>query len=376
MNKPVGIQAIALSFPSILRTNDYYQEKYPELLEKTEKTGLAQLLSPSNSAPKNIFEEEMKPYLSDPFRGTVERWILGSGESSLTLEYEAACDVLAAAKVSPEEVDLMLVASVWPEQIILGNATFLANKLGLKGAAWNINGGTGSTPIALQTAHALVQSGQYRQVLVVVSCTYGHCFDEADTMSWFSSDAAGAFLVGALEPHQGILGTKVIHTGAMDVVTAKPVKDSQGNPQVYMQISPSANKLANILAEEFLITCCEGVLEAAGVSLDQIDFVIFHSLCAWFTNFGARVLGISKERTINLYPYYANCGPVLTVANLYYAAYFDKIKENDLVLVYGMGGAGVAAANVMRWGKVALGSNPLSDIKIEDKSQELSPMAG
>ena len=364
MHTNIGIKAIGLSFPSIRRTNDYFKEKYPQLFASSEEKGLAKLLSLSDCEPSNIFEEEMIPYLSDPFRGTVERWVLGSGESSLTLEYQAACDVLAATQITPEEVDLMLVASIWPEQIILGNATFLAHQLGLKGAAWNINGGTGSTPIALQTAHALVQTGQYRQVLVIISCTYADYFDENDTMSWFASDAAGAFLVSSLESSQGVLGTKVIHTGTMNLVSVKPVNDSYGNPKLRMQMSNDANKITNIKVEEFLKTCCEGAAEAAGVRLEQIDFFIFHTVFAWFANFAARVLGINPEQTINLYPHYGNCGPVLTVANLYYAAQFEKIKENDLVLVYGMGGAGVAAANVMRWGKVALGSNPLPEIKI------------
>lgn len=361
-DRAVGIQAIAVSFPSIRRTNDYYREKYPELLEKSEQKALARFFSPSGSAASNVFEEEMIPYLSDPFRGTVDRWVLGEGESSLTLEYQAVTEALAAAQLMIAEVDLMLVGCTWPEQIIFGDATFLANRLGFKGAAWNINGGTGCTPVALQTACALVQAGQYRQVLVVICCTYTRFFDETDTIPWHTSDAAGAFVVSSVEPERGILGSKVIHTGAADVISAKPVKDSHGNPQVRIQISNEANKLANTLAAEFLKTCCEGAAEAAGVSLDEIDFFIFHTYCAWFARFGTRVLGISPDHTINLYPHYASCGPVLAVANLYYAAQLEKIKENDLVLVYGMGGAGVAAANVMRWGKVALGSNPLPGI--------------
>ena len=325
LDRPVGIQAIAVSFPSIQRTNDYYREKYPELFEKAEQKGLARLLSLSGSTPSNIFEEEMIPYLSDPFRGNVERWVLGAGESSLTLEYRAACDALSAAKMSPEEIDLMLVASVWPERVIFGNATALANQLGLKGAAWNINGGTGSTPIALQTACALVKTGQYRKVLVVISCTYSHYFDQTDTTPWFISDGAGAFVVSGLESHGGILSTKVVHTGAVDAAAAvKLTKDAEDNPQILMQLTEEANRLISESAEEFLKTCCEGAAEAAGVSLDQIDFFIFHNLCAWFTSFGTRVLGISRDRTINLYPKYGNCGPVLTVANLYYAAQLKK----------------------------------------------------
>lgn len=361
VHQPVGIRSLAVSFPSIRRTNDYYREKYPHLLAQAEQKGLARVFSLSGTTPENEFEEEMIPYLSDPFRGSVERWVLGSGESSLTLEYRAACDALDAAKLSPEEVDLMIVASVWPDQIIFGNATCLARQLGLHGAAWNLNGGTGSTPIALQTACALVQAGEYSNVLVVISCTYSHCFDEADTTPWFISDGAGAFVVSSLEPNQGILGTKTVHTGAVDAAgSAKLVRDAQGNPQVCMQLSENANKLISETSANFLRTCCEGAATAAGVTLEKIDFFVLYTFTAWFANFGARVLGIEPERTINLYPRYANVGPVLTVANLYYAASLGKIRENDLVLVYGIGRAGAASANVMRWGKVALGPDPLN----------------
>lgn len=87
---------------------------------------MARLFSLVESAPSNEFELEMMPYLQDPFRGTVERRVLGLGESSLTLEYKAAKDALLSAKFSPNDVDLLIVSSFLPEQIGFGNAAFLA----------------------------------------------------------------------------------------------------------------------------------------------------------------------------------------------------------------------------------------------------------
>jgi 3-oxoacyl-[acyl-carrier-protein] synthase-3 len=285
--------------------------------------------------------------------------VLGSGESSLTLEERAARDALEAAKLSPENVELMIVASVWPEQIGFGNAAFLARQLGLQGAAWNLDATCGSTPVALQTACALVRAGEYRNVLVVISCTYSRFFDEEDTVSWFLSDGAGAFVVGSLEPNQGILGTKTVHTGALcEVVFAELSLDEPGNPRVCMRMGKGGNALRETAAE-FLRECCEGAVAAAGVTLEQIDFFLFNAPTAWVARFCSRVLGIDPERMLNLYPQYANMGPVLTVANLYHAAQLGKIHENDLILIYGSGATGAAAASVMRWGNVALGSDPL-----------------
>ncbi|MEH1819307.1 MAG: 3-oxoacyl-[acyl-carrier-protein] synthase III C-terminal domain-containing protein [Nostoc sp.] len=360
---PVGIRSLALSLPSIRRTNDYYIEKYPEMFAQAEQKSLAKLFSLSGSAPGNEFDLEMIPYLLDPFRGTVEQRILGTDESSLTLEERAARDALKAANLSLNEVELMIVASVWPEQIGFGNAALLARQLGFQGAAWNIDAACGVTPVALQTACALVRSGEYKNVLVVVSCTYSRFFDENDTLSWCISDGAGAFVVGSLEPKQGVLGTKTINTSILcDTLFSKITEDEQGNLLVRMQIDKSANKLFRETSVDLLRTCCQGAVDAAGVTLDQIDFFLFHTTSAWFANFCIRVLGIEPERTINLYPQYANVGPVITVANMYHAAQLGKISENDLVLIYGFGAAGAASASVMRWGKVALGLDSLREI--------------
>ncbi|WP_414567519.1 3-oxoacyl-ACP synthase III family protein [Nostoc sp. CCY 9925] len=360
---PVGIRSIALSLPSIKRTNDYYIEKYPDMFAQAEQKSLAKLFSLAGAAPGNEFDLEMMPYLLDPFRGSVERRLLSLDESSLTLEEQAAKDALKAANLSLDQVELMIVASVWPEQIGFGNAAFLARKLGLQGAAWNIDGACGVTPVALQTACALVRAGEYKNVLVVVSCTYSRFFDENDTLSWCIGDGAGAFVVGSLEADQGVLGTKTINTSILcDSLFSQITQDEGGNPLIRMQIDKSANKLFRETSVDLLRTCCQGAVTAAGVTLDQIDFFLFHTTSAWFASFCTRVLGIEPERTINLYPQYANVGPVITIANMYHAAQLGKIRENDLVLIYGFGAAGAASASIMRWGKVALGLDSLATI--------------
>jgi 3-oxoacyl-[acyl-carrier-protein] synthase III len=359
MHNPVGISSLAVSFPSIIRTNSYYQENYPELIVTGEQKTLARLMSMTKSTPSNDFELEMQVYLKDPFRGTVQRRILSEGESSLTLEYRAAKDALEAAKLSFNDVDLVIVSSFLPDQIGFGNAAFLARELGLKCGAWNLDASCASASVALQTACALVQAGKYRNVLVVISCTYSRLVDDDDTLSWFFGDGAGAFVVAPLEVNQGILGTKTVNTSVLcGQFPIKVKEDEQGNLQFRMQVAEGANKVVGETAAELLRICCEGAVTDAGVTLDQIDFFIFSTPSAWFVSFCVRVLGINPERTINLYPVYANIGTTLSVANLYHAAQMGKIRENDLVLMYSFGAASSASASVMRWGDVALGPVP------------------
>jgi acyl carrier protein len=107
------------------------------------------------------------------------------------------------------------------------------------------------------------------------------------------------------------------------------------------------------------------------VTLEQINFFVFNTPTAWYANVCTRALGIDPERTINLYPRYANIGPVFAIANLYHTAQAGKIRENDLVLVYTNGAAATAAAMVMRWGDVALGSVPAAPMSVTAEQERI-----
>jgi 3-oxoacyl-[acyl-carrier-protein] synthase III/acyl carrier protein len=374
MNHPVGIRSLAVSFPSLIRTNDYWIEKSQEFVaqNKPRRTRLSKSaqFTPSNNG-LDIWSQEVAPYLPDPFRGSIERRVLAPDESALMLEYRAAKDALEAAQLSPDEVELAIVASLFPEQIGLGNAAYLARKLELHCPAWNLESTCSSAIIALQNACALVRAGEYRNVLVVVSHIGSNSVDEEDTLSWSIGDGAGAFVVDSLQANQGILGTKIVPTAATcGAYSYELVTDVQGKPRMRTRTGENASTLAET-AVDFVRSCCEGAAAAAGVSLDRIDFFAFNTPTAWYASVCTRALGIDPERTINLYPRYANIGPVFAIANLYHAAQSGKIHENDLVLVYTNGAAATAAATVMRWGDVALGSVPAPPLGVTQEEERI-----
>lgn len=376
VNYSVGIRSLAVSFPSIIRTNDYWRNKFPNLFnkEKLRKTRVSQSLEPTlDNHGIDIWSQEVAPYLSDSFRGNIERRVLGEGESSLKLEYQSAKDAIASAKLSHNEIDLLLVASLFSEHIGPGHASYLAQELELQCPAWSLESTCSSALVALENAHALMQIGTYRNILVVVSHIGSNTVDEADTLSWSMGDGAGAFVVGLLKPHQGILGSKIVHTAeTCGAYLHELVIDAQGQPQIRTRSGENANMLAET-AVDIVRQCCYAAVDAAGVTLDQIDFFAFNTPTAWYASVCTRALGINPERTINLYPRYANIGPVLPVANLYHAVHAGKIRENDLVLVYTKGAAATAAATVMRWGDVALGTIPAPPISVTLKDEIVKP---
>jgi 3-oxoacyl-[acyl-carrier-protein] synthase III/acyl carrier protein len=375
MNCPIGIRSLAVSFPSIIRTNEYWQEKYPELFAqvKPRTARVSRSASPTNNQ-LDIWSQAVAPYLLDPFRGNVERRVLAKDESSMTLEYRTAKEALEVAKLSPVEVELMIVASLVPEHIGSGNASYLAQQLELQCPAWNLESTCSSALIALQNAHALIQTGAYRNVLVVVSHIGSNSVDEEDTLSWSMGDGAGAFVVDLLKPNQGILSSKIVSTAEThNAYLHELVTDRNGKPWIRTRTGENTSILAET-AVDFVRECCQDAVKAASISLDEIDFFAFNTPTAWYSDVCTQALGINPKRTINLYPRYANIGPVFPIANLYHAVLDGKIRENNLVLVYTKGAAATAAATVMCWGEVVIGqapAPPLSLTQAQEKIQQV-----
>lgn len=342
----IGIQALAAVTPSAVRTNDYYRWRQPALVAEAEKNALARLFA--KHAQPNVWDEAMAPYLADPFRGTVERRVLGPEETALSLELRASQQALAAAKLSPSDIGLTIVSSFLPDQLGPGNAAFLAKEFGLRCPAWNVESTCTSALVALQSAWALVQSGQYANALVVVSCTYSRAIDERDSLGWFMGDAAGAFVIGPSSG--GFLGFKVVSTNATCNTFFYDWQDGRAR----ISATAQTGRVLRDTSEQFVRESVDGAARAAGVSIGDIKCFVFNSPTAWFTAFACKALGIDPARTLSTYPQFGNVGPALLPVNLHAAATRGMIAPGDLVMLYTIGSVSNAGAAVLRWGDVAL----------------------
>lgn len=363
MKGGVGIRALALAYPETVRTNDYFRQHHGQVVATAEQKSLSRVWSPQPSAAaKDLFNEEMGPFMGDVFRGTEERRVLAPGQSILELEVRAARQALAAAAMAPSDVDLLLSTALLPEAVGIGDAAFLAKELGLQGAAWNFESACSGALVGLQMACSLVKSGEYRNAVVVVGCSYSQNTEETDSLGWSCGDGAAAFVVSAMPEGQGVLGTKSLHTASTcGSMYYEMVAAPEQPPRMFMKASPEAGRLLKAASESSLRAACEGAASAAGVSLKDIDFFVFNTPLAWYASFCAKTLGVPLERTINTYPLYANVGPVLMPTNLFHAAHAGRIRPGDLVLVYTIGSVSSTGAAVMRWGDVGLGPSPVAE---------------
>jgi 3-oxoacyl-[acyl-carrier-protein] synthase III len=352
----IGIKAVAYAVPEQVRRNDYWHQHYPELVASAEDKSLARVWARRDTLARNLFDEEMEPYLGDPFRGAVERRILANGESSLGLEGLAARRVLAAARWAPGEVDLLLLTSFIPDQPGPGNAAYLVRDLGLRCPGINIESACSSTLVSLNTAVGLIQAGQYRNALVVSSCSYSRFAPPWDTLSWFMGDGAGALLVGEVPEGQGWVAAQAIHTAATCGTFSLDIVVEDGKAVHRMSATRETARVINELGEPCMREACTGALEKAGVRAEDLACMVTNTPTAWYASFAAKVLGIPRDRIASTYERFANTGPVLIPMNLHESVRQGKLRAGDWVLLYAIGSVSTAVATVMRWSDASLGA--------------------
>lgn len=353
MTVSAGIRALAVAFPSSVRTNDYWRSRHPEVIAALERKAATQVWEASEHEG-NVWAEEMARYLPDVFRGSVERRVLRDDERILDIEERVVRRALAAAKMSPGDLDMLLLSSFYPDQVAIGNAVFLAERIGLTCPCLNVESACGAPVADLLLATSLVESGRARNVLVVVSCAYSRALEESHPMAWTSGDGAAAFLVGRTAERE-ILGSSLVGTPDTTPVFTLGTRP---HPLVGQTPTFAATRVAaDLLAastDRHMPRCVDAALDASGMTRADADFVVFPTPTAWYAAYGCRALGIPAHRTIDTYPRFTNTGPVLSPANLYFAARAGQIRRGDRVVFTAQGSMSTAGAAVLHWGDVAL----------------------
>lgn len=351
------IQSLSVELPKVIRTNDYWRERFPEIVQNVEDQGRHKVWSPpADSRASSIFLEEMAPYLPDPFRGTIERRALAPGQTSLDLECIAARKALDALGIGPRDIDITLCASFLGDYPGLGNGAFLARELGLSGPAWNIESTCAGGLVGLDMASSLIGSGRAKKILVVTSCDYSRRIEDKDVLSWTSGDGAAAFVVGQATGDRGILGS--FFTPTTSTCGSLYFEYCEKEPGAYglrMQCTAEAGRLLRETSEDCIRRTCEQALAEAGLTTKDVAHYIFTTPTAWYANFCARSLGIDRALSVDTHPYYANIGPVCWLANLYERARIHGIRADDIVLMCAIGSVSSVGAIVARFGSMALG---------------------
>ncbi len=288
--------------------------------------------------------------------GIRERRIADDNEATSDLAVEAARKALEDAQISPQKIDLIIVATLSPDYLFPSTACLVQDKLGIKDAwAFDVEAACSAFIYALSVAEAYIKSGACKTALVIGAEVFSRIVDWKDRNSCIlMGDGAGAVVLKEVENGKGILSTHLGADGSGASLLKQPAGGSrlpaseetvrQGLHYFKMQ-GNNVFKLAVRIMSESVITA----LKRAGLSNKDIDLIIPHQANIRILNAMVKRLSLPMEKLmINLDKYGNTTAASIPIA-LDEAVKQGRIKEGDIVVLVAFGAGLTWGAAVIRW---------------------------
>jgi 3-oxoacyl-[acyl-carrier-protein] synthase-3 len=273
--------------------------------------------------------------------GIEERRIADDNTKSSDMGLAAAQKAIEDAGITPEDIDLILVATVTPDQPFPSVACMLQERLGAKkAAAMDVSAACAGFMYGIITGKQFVESGAYKYVLVVGVEKLSKITDWNDrNTAVLFGDGAGAVIVGAVSEGRGILSFEL---GA----------DGTGAKHLYQDeyIIMNGREVFKFAVRQMGESCVH-VLEKAGLTKDDVDFLIPHQANIRIMEASRQRLELPVEKMSKTVHKYGNTSSASIPISLVEEIEAGKIKDDDLIVMVGFGGGLTWGAIAIRWGK-------------------------
>jgi 3-oxoacyl-[acyl-carrier-protein] synthase-3 len=270
--------------------------------------------------------------------GIVTRHIADETQGSSDLALEASRAALAAAGLAAADVDLMIVATSTPDMVFPSTATLLQAKLGVKGCpAFDVQAVCSGFVYGLSVADNFVKTGNSKCALVVGAEVFSRILDWNDrgTCVLFGDGAGAAVLVADSKP--GIHASRLHADGSQAGLLSVPGNVSRGkilgSPFLQMNGQGVFKFAVRVLEDSARET-----VAAAGMTLDDVDWLIPHQANVRILEATARKLKLPLEKLVVTVDHHGNTSAASVPLALDEFLRNGKIRSGHRVLMQGVGG--------------------------------------
>ncbi|MBT4391946.1 MAG: ketoacyl-ACP synthase III [Euryarchaeota archaeon] len=288
--------------------------------------------------------------------GIFERRISEPDVCTSDLAVFAAIKAMKMAKIKPEDIDMIILATSSPDVPLSSTAGITQNKLGcINASAFDINAVCAGWIHALEIGTKFTADNNYENILVIGAETYSRIVNWKDRSTCvLFGDGAGAAVLQKVEEGKGMLGTWIKSDGSGANVIEIPAggvrkslsSDSFVEGEQYFQMNGRA---VWDFAIDAMPEAVINVLKRVNRDLSEVDMIIPHQANLNIIKEGMKKLNLPMEKTfINLQKYGNTAGASVPIA-LSEAVSEGKIKSGDLVVTVAFGGGLAWGANAMIW---------------------------
>lgn len=272
--------------------------------------------------------------------GIEERRIATDMDTS-DMAYFAAKDAIEHAGLQPEDIDLILVATVTPDRPFPAVSTMIQHKLGAtNAAAMDISAACSGFMYGIITAQQFIETNAYQHVLVVgvEKLSKVMNWEDRNTAVLFG-DGAGAAVVGNVSEGRGILSFEL---GA----------DGSGGKHLYQDeyIEMNGREVFKFAVRQ-MGQSAVNVIEKAGLQKEDVDYLIPHQANIRIMEAARERLELPVEKMSKTIHKYGNTSAASIPLSLVDDLIDGKIKDDDVIVLVGFGGGLTWAAVCLRWGQ-------------------------
>lgn len=288
--------------------------------------------------------------------GIRERHIAENDEFLSQFVIKASIEALHNANLKGEDVELIIIATVTPDQPIPSTACFVQHALGNKKAAcFDMQAGCTGFIYAISVADQFLRAGTYKNALVIGAETLSKYLDWQDRATCvIFADGAGAVVLSAEEGENGIIASALYSDGSMADLICMPGGGSR-YPQSETVIAQNLHRIKMKGSETFKIairsleSVCIHVLEKAGVNLSEVKWFIPHQANERIIKAVAERLKFPEERVYINIDRIGNTSSASIPIALNELTSDNKIKDGDYVLFCAFGAGLTWGAALLKW---------------------------
>lgn len=288
--------------------------------------------------------------------GVCRRHLLPPRDSLTNMATQAAQRAMAMADLAPKELDLIILATSTPDDLF-GSASLIQAQLGATEAvAFDLTAACSGFVFGLVTAAQFVRTGVYQNILLIGADALSRWVDWSDRRTCvLFGDAAGAVVLQA-SVHDHLLGFQLQTDGTQNhhlnlSYQAKPktLVDSLCIGQgTYQPITMSGQEVYRFAVQR-VPEVIEKALFRAGLTVDQVDWLLIHQANQRILDAVAARLGLPAEKIITNIAKYGNTSAASIPLALDEATSGVQLQRGDVLAIAGFGAGLSWGAAIIQW---------------------------
>jgi len=292
--------------------------------------------------------------------GIRERRFVEDGVGVSDLGVLASRSALSKAGLKPEDLDLIVFATLSPDYNFPGSGVLVQHKLGCRDvAAIDVRAQCSGFIYSLSIADQFIKTGKYERVLVIGAEVHSggiNLSTEGRDLAVLFGDGAGAVILGACEQGQGVLSTHIHSHGEFFDKLWAPAPMSCRVPRLSHEMLDQGlhypkmdGKFIFRMAVEKFAEVVNEALAANNLKLEDLDLFIPHQANLRIALMVGRKLGLPEEKMFNNIRKYGNTTAGSIPIAMAEALDQDKIKDGNLVCIASFGSGLTWASALIRW---------------------------